>query len=81
MSATRKATVYLVLERNELTWHGRGKARVVRHSANPPALRRGQCAIKISIAVPEEAFEPILAGPDLAFDVENTLRAEVEAGR
>lgn len=81
MSETRKVTIYLVLERNELTWQGRGKARVVRHSTNPPHLKRGQCAVKVALSVPEEAFEPILAAPEaLTFAVENTLRAKAEVG-
>ena len=72
----RAVTTYLVLERNTLAWAGRGKARVIRHSANPPSLKRGQCAVKISIEVPDAAFEPVLAGPSLAFAVEDTLRAK-----
>lgn len=75
MSQTATVTVYLVLER-KAGW--RTRARVVRHSVNKPTLAKGQCAVMVAIAVPVEAFEPILAAPDLVFTVENTLRAKAE---
>lgn len=82
MSNTRTVTLYLVLERNELAWQGRGRARVIRHSKNTPELARGQCAVKVTLSVPDEAFEPILTAPEpLTFTVENTFRAKAEVVR
>jgi hypothetical protein len=71
----RSVTAYLVLERKR-GWSR--KARIVRHCANPPDLKKGQCAVRISIEVPEAAFEPVLAGPSLAFAVEDILQATAE---
>lgn len=72
----RTATVYLILERpHPRRWGMQRIARVVKHSATPPHLQRGQCAVKVSIEVPDAAFEPVLAGPSLAFQVEDVLRA------
>jgi hypothetical protein len=74
----RSVTTYLVLEKK----HGwGGKARIVRHSANPPDLKRGQVAVRVELSVPEEAFEPRFAGPSLAFEVSETLQAEVTKER
>jgi hypothetical protein len=68
----RTVTTYLVLERAVRGWGA--KARIVKASAQPPSLKRGQCAVRISIEVPDAAFEPVLAGPSL----DETVIARVE---
>lgn len=75
---TRTATFYVVLAR-QLRPLRHGRAKVVRtvREGYEPVLAAGQCAVKISIEVPDTAFEPLLQGPSLAFAVEDTLRAEV----
>jgi hypothetical protein len=73
----RRVTVYLVLERPR-RWAPKS-ARVVRHSMTTPVLRSGQCAVKVTIEVPDTAFEPILDIPvALAFAVNDVLRATAE---
>lgn len=75
---TRTATFYVVLAR-QLRPNRPSKAKVIRtvREGYAPVLGAGQCAVKISIEVPDAAFEPLLQGPSLAFTVEDTLRAEV----
>jgi len=71
----RKATFYVVLERGTRGYQW-NKARVVRHTANKPTdLRGGQCAVKITVDVPDEAFDPVLDVPEIAFAVADVLRA------
>jgi len=74
MADRRKATFYVVLER-PTKWYRRLYARVVRMTANKPSLVGGQCAVKITVDVPDEAFDPVLDVPEIAFAVTDVLRA------
>lgn len=75
----RKLTTYLVLRRaSQRTWDGRDKAIIVRHTPRVPDLRQHECAVKITIEVPDEAFEPVLDVPEMAFAVEDVLRATIK---
>jgi hypothetical protein len=74
----RRLTTYLVLRRaSQRTWDGRDKAIIVRHTPHTPTLQCGECAVKIKIEVPDEAFEPVLDAPEMAFPVEDVLRATI----
>jgi hypothetical protein len=71
--ANRTVTTYLVIERKR-GWGGR--SRVVRHAANKPSLKSGQCAVRVTIGIPDEAFEPVFVAPDpITFVVGQTLQA------
>lgn len=78
----RHATIYLVLERTKpRAPNYRPQARVVSHHVNAPALARGQCAVKLTVAVPDEAFEPVLViKQPIVFGVDNAPAAEVYEG-
>lgn len=80
MSA-RIVTTYLVLERaSTRTWGHKEIARLIRTSKGKPRLAAGQCAVRVSVSVPDAAFEPVLAGPSLAFAVEDVLQATTQKG-
>lgn len=69
---TRTLDCFLVLAKGRYN-----EARVVRKAKARPRLMAGECAVRIRITVPDEAFDPVLKGPDMAFAIDNTLRAEV----
>ena len=74
----RTLSTYLVLRRaSSVRWDGRDKAIIVRHTPKVPELRKGEVAVRVRIAVPDEAFEPILDVPEMAFAVEDVLRATI----
>lgn len=50
----RHVTFYAVLERKK-SWGGKAIVKAIR--ASKPGLRPGQCAVKLTIEVPEAAFE------------------------
>jgi hypothetical protein len=50
----RNVTFYAVLERKK-SWGDRAIIKAIR--ASKPGLRPGQCAVKLTIEVPEAAFE------------------------
>lgn len=81
----RRATVYLVLERSARRprWCHDAEARIVRTSASAPRLVAGQCAVRVTVEVPDVAFEPVLDVPEaLAFGVADVLpRERRESGR
>lgn len=74
MANPKSVELYVVLTRSR-RWHR--ALRVVRASPREPDLKRGECAVKLSLSVPDEAFEPVLQGPSLAFEVGQVLRAPV----
>jgi hypothetical protein len=72
----RVVTTYLVLEKKR-GW--RGQARVVRTAANAPTLRTGQCAVKVRVEVPDEAFEPVFSAPDQVVALDYVMRPNAQA--
>lgn len=74
---TRSVTFYVVLRRGR--WST--EATIVRKSIRKPRLVRGECAVKVSLSVPDEAFEPVFVGPSLAFEVGEVLRAPVQGAK
>lgn len=80
MSVAKKRTLstYLVLRRaSDRRWDGRDKAIIVRHTPHVPTLQAGECAVRIRVEVPDTAFEPVLDAPEMAFAVEDVLRATI----
>jgi hypothetical protein len=73
MSKQRTVKTYLVLRQGRYPF----EAIVVRKSTKRPTLKRGECAVRVELSVPEEAFEPMFQGPSLAFEVGQVLRAPV----
>lgn len=75
---TRRLERYLVLRKaSERRWDNRNKAVLVRDTPNRPDLKQGECAVRITIDVPEEAFEPVLSVPAQTFTVAEVLRAGI----
>lgn len=69
----RTVKIYLVLVRGRYPL----ETRVVRKSTSKPRLNRGECAVRVSLSVPDEAFDPVFQGPELAFEVGQVLRAPI----
>lgn len=64
-------TFYITLRRDGAQY-GRLVGRIAR---SEPQLAQGECAVKVRLSLPEEAFEPLFNGPDLSFEVGEVIRA------
>lgn len=72
MKGRRITETFYVTLRKRARWQGQMLA--TRIGRNQPKLGRGECAVKIRITLPVEAFEPVFDGPDLGFEIGEVLR-------
>lgn len=67
----KKLDAYLVLAKKRVGW---GDIRVVRVSRYKPTLSGGECAVRIKMSIPDEAFEPFFAAPEQTIEIGEVLR-------
>lgn len=68
-------TFYITLRRHQVQSWTMIATRIGRDA---PRLKQGECSVKISVTLPEEAFEPAFIGPRIAFEIGEVLRAPIE---
>lgn len=75
--ATRQATFYIVFCRLRNASHPGSTMRVVRTYISEPVLEPGECAVRVTVVVPDSAFDPPILDGGL-FEAEHVVRYEPE---
>lgn len=70
--SSRTVDAYLVLAKRKNGWQR--EPRIVRTTKHKPTLEAGECAVRVKLTIPDEAFDPVLSAPAQTVEIGDVLR-------